>query len=72
LTINLQRVGPKHLSIAADLLQIDAIVCGLIDFFQKQSIEVIILSEYGITEVDMPISLNRLFRKKAGSRSRRN
>src|SRR4030095_3386357 len=31
---------------------------------QKQSIEVIILSEYGITEVDTPISLNRLFREK--------
>jgi predicted AlkP superfamily pyrophosphatase or phosphodiesterase len=64
LDYNLQRVGPKHLSIARDLLQIDAIVGGLIEFFQKQSVEVMILSEYGITEVDRPISLNRLFREK--------
>ena len=64
LDYNLQRVGPKHLSIMGDLLQIDAIVGGLIDFFRKQSVEVIILSEYGITEVAAPIFLNRMFREK--------
>lgn len=64
LDYNLQRLGPKHPDIARDLGQIDAIVGGLLDFFRKQSVQVILLSEYGITEVDTSIHLNRLFRKK--------
>ncbi len=47
-----------------DLQQIDAIVGDLISFFQSRSVEVLLLSEYGITNVDTPIHLNRLFREK--------
>ena len=36
----------------------------LITFFQARSVSVIILSEYGITPVDTPIHLNRLFREQ--------
>jgi predicted AlkP superfamily pyrophosphatase or phosphodiesterase len=64
LDYNLQRVGPNHPGIARDLAEIDAIVGDLIDFFQKRSVQVVLLSEYGISEVDQPIHLNRLFREK--------
>ena len=64
LDYNLQRLGPKHPDLARDLRQIDAIVGDLLDFFRQQSVQVVLLSEYGITEVDTSIHLNRLFRKK--------
>jgi predicted AlkP superfamily pyrophosphatase or phosphodiesterase len=47
-----------------DLQQIDAIAGDLISFFQSRSVQVVLLSEYGITNVDTPIHLNRLFREK--------
>jgi len=64
LDYNLQRLGPSHPAIPEDLKAIDQIVGDLIDFFARQSVQVLILSEYGITEVDRPIHLNRLFREK--------
>ncbi|HXT42483.1 MAG TPA: alkaline phosphatase family protein [Candidatus Angelobacter sp.] len=76
LDYNLQRHGPHESDVAArtshpanpaihrDLQQIDAIVGDLISFFQNRSVQVLLLSEYGITNVDSPIHLNRLFREK--------
>lgn len=64
LDYNLQRLGPKNPAISRDLGEIDAIVGNLIDFFGKRSVNVILLSEYGITPVDTPIHLNRIFRDK--------
>lgn len=64
LDYNLQRLGPKNPAISRDLGEIDAIVGNLIDFFAKRSVSVILLSEYGITPVDTPIHLNRIFRDK--------
>jgi predicted AlkP superfamily pyrophosphatase or phosphodiesterase len=64
LDYNLQRIGPKHPDIAQDLREIDAIVGDLISFFEKRSVQVVILSEYGITPVDTPIHLNQLFRQQ--------
>lgn len=63
LDYNLQRLGPKHPDIVNDLKLIDAIVGDLIGFFEKRSVQVILLSEYGITKVGTPIHLNRLFRQ---------
>jgi predicted AlkP superfamily pyrophosphatase or phosphodiesterase len=63
LDYNLQRVGPRHPDISKDLNQIDAIVGELIDFFDEQSVQPILISEYGITQVDNPIHLNRIFRQ---------
>ena len=71
LDYNLQRHGTYagskaselNSAILPDLRAIDNIVGELIDFFGKQSIQVILLSEYGITNVDVPVHLNRLFRK---------
>jgi len=64
LDYNLQRLGPNHPDIKQDVDLIDAVVGDLISFFAKQSVEVVLLSEYGITEVNRPIHLNRLFRDK--------
>jgi predicted AlkP superfamily pyrophosphatase or phosphodiesterase len=51
-------------AIHRDLQQIDAIVGDLSSFFQSRSVQLLLLSEYGITNVDTPIHLNRLFREK--------
>lgn len=59
----LQRVGPKHPSIAGDLAEIDAVCGDLIDFLEAQGREVLVLSEYGIEEVDQPVALNRVLRE---------
>ena len=64
LDYNLQRLGPKHPDIAQDLRAIDQIAGDLIDFFRQRDVRVIFLSEYGITAVDTPIHLNRLFRQQ--------
>jgi len=64
LDYNLQRLGPGHPGIGADLKAIDEIVGDLIDFFHRQSVQVLVLSEYGISDVDAPIHLNRVFREK--------
>jgi predicted AlkP superfamily pyrophosphatase or phosphodiesterase len=64
LDYNLQRFGPAHPSVARDVERIDAIVGELIDFFQQRQAQVVLLSEYGLTAVDTPIHLNRLFRQQ--------
>src|SRR5262249_13422753 len=77
LDYNLQRHGPalpgiqppgggakSNSEIHPDLRAIDSIVGDLIDFFEGHSIQVVLLSEYGITPVDNPIHLNRLFRQE--------
>ena len=50
--------------ILPDLHAIDAIVGDLIDYFSQRGVQVVLLSEYGITNVDTPIHLNRLFREQ--------
>jgi predicted AlkP superfamily pyrophosphatase or phosphodiesterase len=64
LDYNLQRLGPRHPGIVEDLRRIDQIVGGLIDFFQQRSVQVVLLSEYGISAVNQPVHLNRLFRER--------
>ena len=64
LDYNLQRLGPAHPAIADDVRAIDSIAGDLIEFFQSRSISVLVLSEYGITPVNTPIHLNRLFREQ--------
>lgn len=65
LDYNLQRVGPDHPSIAQDLKDIDQVCAKLITFYEALSAHVIVLSEYGITAVDQPVSLNRVLREKS-------
>jgi predicted AlkP superfamily pyrophosphatase or phosphodiesterase len=55
------RINP---AIIPDLHAIDAIVGDLIQFFNQRGVQVVLLSEYGITNVDTPIHLNRIFRQQ--------
>lgn len=64
LDYNLQRVGPNHPTIHKDLKAIDSLVGRLIDYFEKRGVQVLLLSEYGITEVHQPVHLNRVFRQE--------
>ncbi len=56
-----KRLNPR---IRPDLRAIDDIVGGLIRFWEERNVQVLIVSEYGITNVDTPIHLNRVFRQK--------
>ncbi len=64
LDYNLQRLGPADPAISRDLRDIDGIVGNLIEFFEERSVQVILLSEYGITPVSRAIHLNREFRQR--------
>ncbi|MBK7999645.1 MAG: alkaline phosphatase family protein [Verrucomicrobia bacterium] len=64
LDYNLQRLGPKHPDIQADLRAIDEIVGDLIRHFDQRGVKTMVLSEYGITSVDTPVHLNRVLREK--------
>lgn len=73
LDYNLQRHGvfashagtrAPNPEIVPDLRAIDAIVGDLIAFFERAGVQVVILSEYGLSNVNRPIHLNRLFREQ--------
>jgi predicted AlkP superfamily pyrophosphatase or phosphodiesterase len=64
LDYNLQKLGPEDSRIETDLQLLDDLLGDLIGFFQDREIQVVVLSEYGITPVDHPISLNRVFRER--------
>jgi predicted AlkP superfamily pyrophosphatase or phosphodiesterase len=57
----LQREGPSG-NIHKDLLEIDQLCGKLIDYFRDRSCRVVVLSEYGITDVRSAIHPNRLLR----------
>ena len=62
LDYGLQRVGPDHPSIAADLRAVDAVCGEIIADAVRDGARVVVLSEYGITKVSRPIHINRLLR----------
>jgi predicted AlkP superfamily pyrophosphatase or phosphodiesterase len=57
----LQKSGPQG-DIAKDLREIDALCGRLIDFFRNRGCRVVVLSEYGITQVSDPVHPNRILR----------
>ena len=63
LDYDLQRLGPKHPAIRQDLRQIDAVCGELIEHVEKDGTRVIVLSEYGITDVNGPVHINRILRE---------
>ena len=63
LDYGLQKFGPAAPEITQELRDIDAIVGELLDFYQRNNVRVIIVSEYGISAVDHPIHINRELRK---------
>lgn len=64
LDYNLQRYGIDFEIISRDLLEIDAVVEQLVTHYEALDTRVILLSEYGITDVKRPIHLNRVLRKE--------
>tara|TARA_R110000765_G_scaffold99186_3_gene186207 strand:+ start:972 stop:2345 length:1374 start_codon:yes stop_codon:yes gene_type:complete len=64
LDYNLQRYGLDFTIISKDLLEIDNVVKGLVNHYEALDARVILLSEYGITNVNKPIHLNRILRKE--------
>lgn len=64
LDYDLQRHGLNFDKISRALGQIDTVVGDLIRFYEQRGIKVVLLSEYGITDVERPVHLNRIFREK--------
>jgi len=64
LDYSLQKYGIDFKHIGKHLKDVDELAKDLITYFEKQNVQVILLSEYGITSVSKPVHLNRLFRKK--------
>lgn len=71
LDYDLQRLGPDHPRIATSLREVDAVAGSLIADAQRDGARVIVLSEYGITPVAMPIHINRTLRAAGLLRVRR-
>jgi predicted AlkP superfamily pyrophosphatase or phosphodiesterase len=59
----LQKFGPDFSKIHKELNEIDEVLKKLITFYEDKGAEIILLSEYGISPVNNPIHLNRLFRE---------
>lgn len=63
LDYNIQRIGPEDPEIKKDLEEIDSLCKDLVSFYEERGTRVIMLSEYGISPVDKPVSLNRTLRE---------
>ena len=63
LDYNLQRLGPDDPDIAKDIKAIDEEAGRLISHARDAGAEIMIVSEYGITEVKQSISVNRILRE---------
>lgn len=59
----LQKFGQDFSKIGTELGEIDREVEKLVTYYQKRNARIILLSEYGITNVDQPISVNRVLRE---------
>lgn len=62
LDYNLQRLGPRHPSIASDVAQIDEVCGELIEAAHRAGAHIVAMSEYGVTEVSRPVHINRALR----------
>ncbi|MFC0775159.1 alkaline phosphatase family protein [Terrimonas alba] len=59
----LQKFGQDITAIAKDLAEIDKVVEQLVNHYATKKAKIILLSEYGITNVNRPVHLNRELRK---------
>ncbi len=64
LDYNLQRHGLDFSKISKDLNEIDEVVKQLVEYYETKDAHVVLLSEYGITDVKSPIHLNRILRRE--------
>jgi len=63
LDYNLQRLGPSDPAISDDIRAIDVEAGKLIVAAKASGAEIVVLSEYAITNVDRPIHINRILRE---------
>ena len=59
----LQKFGQDLKSISKDLNEVDRVVKQLVDHYTAAGAAVILLSEYGITNVSQPVHVNRVLRE---------
>jgi predicted AlkP superfamily pyrophosphatase or phosphodiesterase len=62
LDYNLQRLGPEHPRIREDLREVDEVCGELIARVRRDGAKVVVLSEYGITQVSGAVHINRALR----------
>ncbi len=60
----LQKFGPSDSGLSKELRDIDSVVGKLIEFYLQRGVDVALVSEYGLTQVDKPIYLNRVLREQ--------
>jgi predicted AlkP superfamily pyrophosphatase or phosphodiesterase len=63
LDYDLQRFGPSDPRTRANLAAIDAICERLISTLRERGRRVVVLSEYGLVDVDRPVNINRMLRE---------
>ena len=66
----LQKLGPGHDDIPHHVQALDQVVGQLLDYFDKQGVNVLIVSEYGIEPVDEAVPINRILREVGAVRVR--
>ncbi len=64
LDYNLQRYGINFSKISKDLNEIDEVVKKLVSYYDNGNTNIVLLSEYGITNVNNPIHINRILRSE--------
>ncbi|MGB5228510.1 MAG: nucleotide pyrophosphatase/phosphodiesterase family protein [Eudoraea sp.] len=64
LDYNLQRYGVDFSQISKDLNEIDELVKKLVSYYDNENTNIVLLSEYGITNVNNPIHINRILRSE--------
>ncbi len=70
LDYDLQRLGPHHPGIPAQVAAVDALCAPLIAKAKALGAHVVVLSEYGVTEVTRPVHINRALRQAGWLRVR--
>ncbi|MEW6741576.1 MAG: nucleotide pyrophosphatase/phosphodiesterase family protein [Planctomycetota bacterium] len=63
LDYNLQRLGPGDARLASDLRALDAEIGRLLDASAALGADVVVLSEYGMERVSLPLAINRALRE---------
>jgi predicted AlkP superfamily pyrophosphatase or phosphodiesterase len=63
LDYNLQRLGTSSPAIRADVRAIDAVCGRLITDLRSRGYRIVVLSEYGLTDVSGPVHINRVLRE---------
>ncbi len=62
LDYDLQRYGPSAPEATSAAAELDGVLAPLLDAADAQGRAVVVLSEYGITDVDRPVDVNRMLR----------